>query len=127
MIKKIFSLSITLLIIIFVIWVGITIKNGLDDTMEIVTEDTKKLCGDDEACIMIDGYYEDEFANWNIREYWPFFGISIQTLQDFEENQGIQMICPVELKSDTFQHIFTKINFLFQKDQIKDCEVRDSI
>lgn len=123
LIKRIVSLTITLILLVVVIWIGITIKNGLDNTMKIVTDDTETLCGDPEACIVIDAYYKDEFAEWNIREYWLFFGISIQTLENFEEDQEVQIICPVELKDDSFQHIFTKLNFLYKKNSIKDCEI----
>lgn len=117
--KRFINYLISLLILILVIYVAVTIKNALDDTMAIETKTAQELCGYD-ACIVIEGVYEKGFVDWNVREYWPFFAISIGA-SGFEEGQDVDIICPVELKTDTFQHILTKLNFLYSKDNIKSC------
>lgn len=120
-IKNVINYIISIVILILIIYVAITIKNGLDDTMSIKIKNAQKICGYD-ACIIIQGVYEKGFVDWNIREYWPFFAISIGAT-GFEEGQDVDIICPVELKTDTFQHILTKLYFLYQKDNIKSCSL----
>jgi len=121
-VKKYLNRLISLLLLVLFIWIVMTIKNGLDETMHIEIKESQKVCGSKEACIIISGFYEEGFANWNIREYWPFFKIMIGT-SGFEEGQDVNMVCPVKLKTDTFQHILTKIYFLYSKKNIRYCTV----
>ncbi|MBN2016450.1 hypothetical protein JW766_06505 [Candidatus Dojkabacteria bacterium] len=121
-IKKIISYVIAVLLFILLVYIAITIKNGLDDTVSVELENAEELC-DNEACIIFDGKYEDGFVDWNIREYWPFFAITIETNLDFENGQEVDIICPVDKKEDTFQYLWTKILFLYKKDNIKKCEM----
>lgn len=121
-IKRAISWLISILLLVLLIWVAITIKNGLDDTMHVEVKQSEALCGSKEACLIIDGYYEDGFANWNIREYWPFFKLMIGT-GGFAEGQKVRIICQADLKTDTFQHILTKLYFLYSKNKIKTCSV----
>jgi hypothetical protein len=120
-IKSVINWLISLALLILAIYVAMTIKNALDDTMAIETKTAQKMCGHD-ACIIIDGIYEKGFVEWNVREYWPFFAISIGT-SGFEERQEVDIICPVELKTNTFQHILTKFVFLYKKNNIKSCRL----
>ncbi|MEA3356959.1 MAG: hypothetical protein U9Q67_00790 [Patescibacteria group bacterium] len=119
-IGNVINYIISVIILIVIIFVAMTIKNALDDTMIIETNSEQEICKN-ESCILIDGYYEDGFVNWNVREYWPFFSIAISTDAEFKEGQEVEIVCPVDLKEDSFQHIWTKLNFLFQKDNIKEC------
>jgi hypothetical protein len=123
MIKKIISFVISAIVLGILIFIIITIKNALDDTIAIETENSIEYCNDEEACIIIDGKYEEGFVEWNVREYWPFFAISIETNAEYEEGQEVDIVCPVELKTDTFQHVLTKLNFLYTKNNIKECDL----
>lgn len=118
-IKRTINYIISALLLILVIFVAITIKNALDDTVSIETKLANQLC-DYDACIVFQGIYEKGFVDWNVRDYWPFFMISIGS-SSFKEEQEVNIICSVDLKTDTFQHIFTKIYFLYSKDNIKSC------
>lgn len=120
-VKRGLNWIISILLLVLVIWIAITIKNGLDDTMTIETRESQKICGH-ESCIIIDAYYEDGFATWNIRKYWPFFKILIGT-SGFKEGQDVTITCQADLKTDTFQHILTKLYFLYSKNKIKTCTV----
>lgn len=120
--KKYIWYIISVLFLILILYVAMTIKNSLDDTVNIVKKSGNDICGSD-SCIVFDGYYENEFIDWNIRKYWPLFSISINTNITFEEDHKVDIVCPVELKSDSFQYLFTKFSFLLKKDKIKSCDL----
>jgi len=115
---------ISLAIFIILIWIAMTIKNALDDTMAVEAdpETAQKLCGSD-ACITIQGEYEDGFVEWDVRDYWPFFKISIGTNASFTDKQAVDIICPVKLKEESLQHMITKLFFLYDKDALKSCSL----
>jgi hypothetical protein len=126
-VKKIISYVIGVLLLILLLYIALTIKNALDDTMviEADSERAQTMCSYD-SCIIIDGEYEEGFVNWNVRDYWPFFSISIGTDLEFEEGAIVDIVCPVDLKTDTFQHIVTKFSFLYKKNNIKNCDLVES-
>lgn len=121
-VKRLFYFAFIFIGVGIVIWAIYTLINGFNTKMEFVKDTTRELCGY-ETCIIADAVYKDGWVAWEVAEGWPLnFAL---TASGYDEDEEVEVVCPAGDVAGILNHLPSKIAFLFDKEKLEECYVRD--
>ncbi|MBN2101060.1 hypothetical protein JW710_04195 [Candidatus Dojkabacteria bacterium] len=122
--KKLINYFVLVIITGTTVYLVLFTKMQLDKTVEVVTDPEKasEVCADDE-CIVFDAKYSEGWVNWEISKIVPLLRLSISTETDYEEDENVQIVCPIETERPSMDYLFDKFLFVFDKKNTKNCSI----